>query len=77
MDAKVKYRKEVERQTRIYVRKLDKDFLRAFSLGFDDGMSGKGLNCPPPSGEGLEYAAQLLAVEMYKKGFSCGREVSK
>ena len=71
------YREKAERQMKMLVRELDKDFLRAFSLGFDDGMSGKGLNCPPPPGEGLEYAAQLLAVEMYKKGFSCGREVSK
>lgn len=65
--------------TRNYLKKLQKNALTAFSMGYSDGEEGRRQVLPPlpfPS-EGLSYAAQLLALELYKDGYKAGERVRK
>lgn len=61
--------------TKNYLKKLHKDALTAFSIGYADGEEGKKMALPslPASSKGLPYAAQLLAIELYKEGYKVGK----
>lgn len=75
----MEYKKKCESETRNYLKKLQKNALTAFSIGYADGEEGRMQVLPPlPSpSEGLLYAAQLLALELYKDGYKAGERVRK
>lgn len=67
--------------TRKYLKAMNKNFVIAFGMGYEDGAAGKERQAPPfpevaQSGT-LVYAATLFAQEAYNKGYSFGKEETK
>ena len=66
---------------RKYLKAMNKNFVIAFGMGYEDGAAGKERQAPPfpeaaQSGT-LVYAATLFAQEAYNKGYSFGKEETK
>ena len=78
---------------RKYLKAMNKNFVIAFGMGYEDGAAGKERQAPPfpvcnwpatcpPFPEAaqsgtLVYAATLFAQEAYNKGYIFGKEMTK
>lgn len=67
------------KSVRKYIKKTVENGVDAFSLGYDDGILGRGMSATPPTDKDKKdmraYSVMLLCFELYKDGYSAGQKV--
>ncbi len=66
---------------RKYLKAMNKNFVIAFGMGYEDGAAGKQRQAPPFPEEiqpgTPAYGAVVFAQTMYDRGYTFGKEMTK